>query len=75
MEAHGWRRALVVSDHYQLRRLSWAWTRVSKDSGLNYSLVATSPQWWDPDGCWHDEKSAHVVIVEYIKLAYYLVKY
>ena len=60
---------------YHLRRLSWTWARVFRDSGLSYSLVATSPQWWDPDGWWHDEKSAPYVIMEYIKLAYYLVKY
>jgi len=75
MEANGWRRALVVSDPYHLRRLSWTWARVFKDSGLSYSLVATSPQRWDPDGWWHDEKIAPFVIMEYIKLAYYLVKY
>ena len=34
-----------------------------------------SRQWWDADGWWHDEKSAQAVIMEYIKLAYYLVKY
>ena len=75
MEANGWRRALVVSDPYHLRRLSWTWARAFRDSGLGYSLVATSPQRWDPDGWWHDEKSAPFVIMEYIKLAYYLVKY
>lgn len=69
------RRVLVVSDPYHMRRLSWAWGRVFRDSGLSYSLVASSPQWWDADGWWHDEKSALVVINEYIKLAYYLVKY
>jgi uncharacterized SAM-binding protein YcdF (DUF218 family) len=75
MEANGWRRVLVVSDPYHMRRLSLAWARAFRDSGLSYSLVATSPQWWDSDGWWHDERSALVVINEYIKLAYYLVKY
>ena len=75
MEANGWRRALVVSDPYHLRRLSWTWGRVFKDSGLSYSLVSTSPRYWDSDGWWRDEKAAQVMIMEYIKLAYYLVKY
>ncbi len=75
MEENGWRRVMVVSDPYHLRRLSWTWARVFRDSGLSYSLVATSPQWWAPDGWWHDEKSGQAVIMEYIKLAYYLVKY
>lgn len=75
MEANGWRRVLVVSDPYHLRRLSWTWAQVFRNSGLDYSLVATSPRWWDSEGWWHDEKSAQVVIMEYIKIAYYLVKY
>ena len=44
-EANGWRRVLVVSDPYHMRRLSWVWGRVFRDSGLSYSLVATSPKW------------------------------
>lgn len=43
MEANGWRRVLVVSDPYHMRRLSWAWGRAFRDSGLSYSLVASSP--------------------------------
>lgn len=75
MEANGWRRVVVVSDPYHMRRLSWAWGRVFRESGLSYSLVASSPQWWDADRWWHDENSALVVINEFIKLAYYLIKY
>jgi uncharacterized SAM-binding protein YcdF (DUF218 family) len=75
METNGWHRALVVSDAYHMRRLSWVWERVFRGSGLSYSLVASSPKWWDADGWWRDERSALVVINEYLKLGYYLVKY
>lgn len=75
MEVQGWRRALVVSDPYHMRRLSWAWGRVFEGSGLAYSLVASSPASWKSDAWWRDERSAQAVITEYIKLAYYLVKY
>lgn len=75
MEVRGWRRVLVVSDPYHMRRLSWTWRRVFEGSGLEYSLVASSPAFWKPDVWWRDEKSGQAVIVEYIKLAYYLVKY
>ncbi len=34
MEARGWRRVLVVSDPYHMRRLSWTWRRVFEGSGL-----------------------------------------
>jgi len=75
MEVQGWRRALVVSDPYHMRRLSWAWGRVFEGSGLTYSLVASSPAFWKPDAWWRDERSAQSAITEYIKLVYYLFKY
>ena len=75
MQARGWRRVLVVSDPYHMRRLSWTWRRVFEGSGLEYSLVAASPAFWKPDEWWRDEKSGQAVIVEYIKLAYYLAKH
>ncbi len=34
MEARGWRRVLVVSDPYHMRRLSWTWRRVFEGGGL-----------------------------------------
>jgi uncharacterized SAM-binding protein YcdF (DUF218 family) len=75
MEARGWRRVLVVSDSYHMRRLSWVWNKAFDGSGLEYSLVASSPAFWKPDAWWHDERSGAAVINEYIKLAYYLIKH
>lgn len=75
MNKRGWRRALVVSDPYHMRRLSWTWQRAFEGSGPEFSLVATSPAYWKPDTWWRDERSGAAVIVEYIKIAYYLVKY
>jgi uncharacterized SAM-binding protein YcdF (DUF218 family) len=72
MEQKGWRSVIVVSDPHHMRRLSWAWGRVFAESGLQFRLVATSPDWWKPDRWWLDEKSAQAVITEYIKLVYYL---
>lgn len=65
----------MVSDPYHMRRLSWTWARAFEGSGLEFSLVSTAPKYWNPDGWWHDEKIAPFVIMEYIKLAYYRVKY
>ena len=75
MEARGWRRVLVVSDPSHMRRLSWTWRRVFEGSGLEYSLVASSPADWKPEIWWRDEKSGAAVILECIKIAYYLAKY
>jgi len=74
MRKAGWRTAVVISDPPHMRRLAWTWERVFKDSGLNYVLVPSSAPWWSPGGWWHDEQSGSFVIMEYIKLAYYVVK-
>jgi hypothetical protein len=65
----------VVSEPYHMRRLSWTWRSVFEGSGLQYSLVATSPAYWQADRWWHDEVSGATVIIEYIKIIYYLIKY
>lgn len=75
MEARGLRRVLVVSDPSHMRRLSWTWRRVFEGSGLEFVLVSTAPPYWKPEVWWRDEKSGQAVIVEYIKLGYYLARY
>ena len=72
MRKHGWRRVMVVSDPYHMRRLDWTWGKVFAGSGLEYRLVASVPAWWKPDRWWLDEASGAAVIMEHIKLAYYL---
>jgi uncharacterized SAM-binding protein YcdF (DUF218 family) len=74
MRKHGWRSVLVVSDPPHLRRLSWTWERVFKGSGLHYVLTPSEADWWSPGNWWRDEKSGAFVIMEYIKLAYYIAK-
>ena len=75
MQNKGWRHVVVVSDPYHMRRLSWIWDRVFRDTGLHYTLVSSKPSYWKPDEWWRNERSGAMVIMEYIKLAYYLVKY
>jgi uncharacterized SAM-binding protein YcdF (DUF218 family) len=74
MEKHGWRSVLVVSDPPHMRRLSWTWERVFRGSGRHYVLVPSEPDWWAPQDWWRDEKSGAFVLMEYIKLAYYIAK-
>ena len=75
MQDRGWRHVVVVSDPYHMRRLAWIWGRVFRDSGLRYTLVASTPPYWKPDEWWRNERSGAMVIMEYIKMAYYLAKY
>ena len=74
MQKQKWQSAIVVSDPPHMRRLSWTWARVFKDSGLHYVLVPSKAEWWVPGEWWKDEQSGAFVIMEYIKLAYYMVK-
>jgi uncharacterized SAM-binding protein YcdF (DUF218 family) len=74
MEKQRWRSVLVVSDPPHMRRLSWTWERVFRDTGLHYVLVASEPDWWSPGDWWRDEKSGAFVLMEYIKLAYYIAR-
>ena len=66
---------MVVSDPPHMRRLQWVWSRVFKGSGIEVLLVAGTPVWWDAGRWWANEPSAKFVVNEYIKIAYYLVKY
>jgi uncharacterized SAM-binding protein YcdF (DUF218 family) len=74
MQKQKWQRVIVVSDPPHMRRLAWTWNRVFMDSGLHYVLVPSGAEWWSPGEWWRDELSASFVIMEYIKLAYYIVK-
>lgn len=74
MRKQRWQSVIVISDPPHMRRLSWTWKHVFKDSGLHYILVPSVADWWRPEDWWRDEQSGAFVIMEYIKLAYYVVK-
>ena len=74
MRKQRWQSVIVVSDPPHMRRLAWTWERVFQGSGLHYVLVPSAAEWWSPGNWWRDEQSGAFVIMEYIKLAYYVVK-
>jgi uncharacterized SAM-binding protein YcdF (DUF218 family) len=74
MQKQKWQSVIVVSDPPHMRRLAWTWARVFKGSGLHYVLVSSVAEWSTPGDWWRDEQSGAFVIMEYIKLAYYMVK-
>src|SRR5208283_5643045 len=75
MQQQGWHRVIVVSDPPHMRRLSWTWARVFQNSGLEYVLVSSDPPWWLPQRWWRDEASGSFVIMEFIKLGYYIAQH
>lgn len=75
MKAQGWRHVLIVTDPPHIRRVDWTWRHVLKGTGLTYTLVATSPEWWDADHWWRGRVSRNFVISEFKKLVYYRLVY
>lgn len=75
LRQHEWKRVLVVSDPPHMRRLDWSWGKVFRESGKEYVLVSTAPPWWDAAHWWRDEQATPFVLMEYIKLAYYILKH
>lgn len=73
MRERHWQRVLVVSDPPHLRRLAWVWGKVFEGSGKEYRLIAAPMEGWDAGNWWQNEKSAHYVVTELIKLVYYTI--
>jgi len=67
-----WRRVIVVSDPPHMLRLSWIMKKVPINSGLEYQLVASNPEWWHRDRVWANTTSASFAIMEFIKIIYYM---
>ena len=76
-EANGLRSVIVVTAPYQTRRALWALRRVSGEGGLRVAVDAPAPGeespraafWW-----WH-ALGWKLVPGEYVKLAYYVLRY
>lgn len=73
-KSRGWKRVMVVSDPPHMRRLELVWGRAFRGNGIEVTLVSSSPAWWKPDRWWTSRKSAQFILMEYIKLAYTLIR-
>jgi uncharacterized SAM-binding protein YcdF (DUF218 family) len=75
LKQRGWKRVIVVSDPPHMRRLHWVWSKVFSGSDKEFVLVSSEPAWWNPVRWWAHDQSGPFVLMEYIKLAYYVVAY
>jgi uncharacterized SAM-binding protein YcdF (DUF218 family) len=75
LKQRGWKRVIVVSDAPHMRRLHWVWSKVFSGSDIEFVLVSSAPEWWNPARWWGNDQSRPFVVMEYIKLVYYIVIY
>ncbi|NTU54439.1 MAG: YdcF family protein [Chlorobiaceae bacterium] len=75
MNKHGWQSVLVVSDPPHMLRLHKTWKKAFDGSGKRFTLVATSPSWWNPFLWWSNPFSHQFVLNEIRKNIYYLLAY
>jgi uncharacterized SAM-binding protein YcdF (DUF218 family) len=66
------RRIAVVSSPYHQRRAVWAARRALK--GVEIVSRPADPSYWAPEGWWRDSRSRRIVLGEYLKLAYYILR-
>jgi len=75
MLAQGLRSVIVVSDPPHMLRLRYTWGSILRGTGLDYTLVATSPPWWPGWRWWRNPQATSFVGNEVLKLGGYVLKY
>lgn len=68
---HGYKKVLVVSSPYHMRRASLAFSKVFQGSGIGLYFSPAKPSWFRPQKWWHREEDTLAVFEEYVKLARY----
>jgi uncharacterized SAM-binding protein YcdF (DUF218 family) len=76
-EKAGIRSVLVVTSPYHSRRALWVFRRVLEPAGVEVGIDSPPPgeQSPRPDTWWLSRTGWHSVALEYVKLAYYLIKH
>ncbi|MDP2767845.1 MAG: YdcF family protein [Candidatus Methanoperedens sp.] len=66
--------AIVVSSPYHMRRAAWIFGKVFKDDSIKLFYSPVDNSWFKPDKWWTDGRKMHVIMDEYAKFVYYLLK-
>ncbi len=66
------RRVAVVTSPYHQRRAGWAARRALGD--VEVLVRPARPSFWSPEGWWRDSFSRRLVVREYGKLVYYVLR-
>lgn len=74
MEENGWRTALLVTDHYHIRRSLWTFQTAFAGKDLEVWPAPVVGGSFDADHWWRNEQGFVSVNDEYLKLIYYLAR-
>jgi len=69
---HGWRRVIVVSSKYHLRRAGFAFRRELRDTGVEVVMRATRYDPSEPERWWRHRADLRDVVPETLKLVAYV---
>jgi hypothetical protein len=58
-----------------MRRIQLVCERLLSPQGVEYTLVPTTPSWWNSSRWWGNDAAAAFVFDEYVKLVYYFFRY
>lgn len=72
LEREGVRRVIVVTSPYHQRRAAWAARRSLR--GIAILSQPAEPAAWKPEGWWQTARGRRLVIGEYAKLVYYVLR-
>jgi uncharacterized SAM-binding protein YcdF (DUF218 family) len=72
MVDRGWRRAILVTDPFHMRRALWAFRGVWQAAGLTVLASPAEESKYNLANWWRDPSKATRVIQEYVKYPYYL---
>lgn len=75
MVEHKSKKAILVTSAFHTRRVRMCVNRVFKDVDAELMVVAVPDPYHNVDNWWKEENSMIAVFTEYVKMAYYFVKY
>jgi uncharacterized SAM-binding protein YcdF (DUF218 family) len=68
-------RVLIVTDNFHTRRARWVAARVLGDRLEQVSFVSAPVDEFRPDNWWQSDLGFKMIVGEYLKFAYYIVRY
>lgn len=66
---------IIVTDPPHIRRVSWVCQKILGSVDIDFFLLPTRPAWWNADNWLMNQTSRRFVFKEYLKLAYYKLRY